>query len=214
VATALGVLAVTTCRSRGVPPSTPEEDKTTVEEKIEPAAGTWGIRAGAVGSLEIGRPLPNSLLGGDLETFYAATLIADGIPWEGFRFDKPPLWVGIRGGPFAKEASHDPDTERLKPLAAAAARAGAKIVDLRVHAPGPATAAGVGVGSTLPALRRAYPDLSLQPTPPTFGKDECVATTPTLEGVYFLFSSCGAAESGAPVERIDLWSEEQELDDE
>ena len=55
LAAALSVLAVATCRSRGVQPSTSEKEMTTVEETSKPAAGKWGIRSGGVGPVELGQ---------------------------------------------------------------------------------------------------------------------------------------------------------------
>jgi hypothetical protein len=86
-----------------------------------------------------------------------------------------------------------------------ALREGARVRAVLVHGPGPVTGAGVGVGSRLEALKAAYPDLDLHPVPPTLGGDECVAESAALKNVRFLFASCDAARSGAPVVRVDVW---------
>ncbi len=169
------------------------------------AAQDWQIRSGAVGCIELGKPLPELLLPADLERHYVARLVADAQPFEGFRFDDPPLVAGIAGGPFAASEGEAP-VDSCRAPATAAARGGATVSVIRVHGRGPVTAAGAGVGSTLAELRAAYPDLSYGPVPPTLGADECVATSPSLSGAYFMFPSCAQAKSGARVTRIDLWS--------
>jgi hypothetical protein len=80
---------------------------------------------------------------------------------------------------------------------------------ISIHGGGPATEAGAGVGSTLDSLKAAYADLEHHPIPPTLGDDECVASTASMPGVYFLFSSCAKAEAGEPVKRVDLWNDSE-----
>ena len=169
---------------------------------------SWTIGTGAVGAVALGRPLPKELLGEGLEARYIARYYGDAQPLEGFRLDAPPLTVVIEGGPFAKKAAEEPVEPTPDPYradGAKAAREGAKVRAVLVHGPGPVTAAGVGVGTALPALKAAYPDLALRPVPQTLGGDECVADSAQLKDVRFIFASCQAAESGAPVLRIDLW---------
>jgi hypothetical protein len=181
-------------------------------EQADPAVRSpeaWQIRSGAVGSIELGKPLPDALKSADLERRYVARFVADAQPFEGFRYDDPPVTVGITGGPFTASEGELP-IDRCRGPATAAARNGAAVRSIRVHGPGPATATAAGVGSTLAQLRAAYADLSLQVVPPTLGSDECVADTPSLPDVHFVFASCERAETGDPVARVDLWHQSAE----
>ena len=191
---ALAILLVAACSGGSIP----------APENL--ARQEWWIRSGAVGSISLGKPLPEVLLTAGLEQRYVARFVADAQPFEGFRYDDPPLTAGIVDGPFAASDGELP-IDLIRSPAAAAARKGAAVSMIRVHGRGPTTEAGVGVGSTLARLRAAYPDLSHCTVPPTLGDDECVASSPSLAGVYFIFASCARAEAGAEVTRIDLWSD-------
>lgn len=179
---------------------------------LDAAAPRWVIASGRVGALVLGQPLPPELATDELGARYVAAYIADGVPFDGFRFDDPPLTAAIADGPFAAQDRDGPGgppvTEPLRAKAAVIARAGAKVTMVMIHGPGPATAAGVGVGADLAALTAAYPDLRLWPRPPTRerdGLDTCVGKTAALPGVGFVFTTCNAAKAGKPVTRVDLW---------
>lgn len=169
----------------------------------------WVIRSDGVGAITLGRPLPEVIITQGLETRYIVRYVADAQPFEGFRFDAPPLTVLVDGGPFSQQVEAEgviePTAERYRMAAAKVARDGAKARAILVHGPGPVTNAGVGVGSRIQALGSAYPDLALHPVPPTLGGDECVAESAMLPNVRFVFPSCEAAKSGGPVLRIDIW---------
>lgn len=166
----------------------------------------WRIDTHRVGPAELGKPLPEALAG-DLDSHYAARLIADARPVDTFVFDDPPL-VAIVDGPFAKsDGNPQGATDRLRAAAVAAARGGATIVGLMITGSGPRTATGLGVGSTFAELQAAYSDFRLSAIPPTLGHDECIGKTPQLPGVAFVFPTCAKAKSGTPVARIDVSAE-------
>ena len=172
-------------------------------------SATWRIESGRVGAVELGKRLPESLIAGDLAARYLARYIADGQPADTFVYDAPPALIILDSGPFRARVSRTgdsakPPTEALRGEAAASARNGAKVQTVMIRGAGPATAAGIGVGSTLAALQAAYSDLQLMPTPETLGDDQCQARTKSLPGVQFVFSTCSKAKSGAPIIRIDV----------
>lgn len=171
--------------------------------------GAWVIRGDGVGAIRLDRPVPAAVLPGDLAQRYGVRYIADGQPLESVRLDRPPLTVAIADGPFSRRVAEaglvEPDAGPFRVAGAAAIRGGARVQRILVQGAGPVTAAGVGVGSALSALKGAYGDLSLQPVPPTLGGDECVGATQALPQVHFVFASCPDAQAGKPVIRIDLW---------
>jgi len=165
----------------------------------------WTIRAGGVGEVRVGRPLPRGL---PLpEEAYFVGYVADGQPVEGLEWKDPPLQVRLQSGPFTRKAARSyvaPDPSPYRARALQEVRKGARVFEIAVVGPGPATPEGHSVGSTLTDLRRTWPDLRPHPVPPTHGQDECVANPPSLPGVWFFFRSCPAAEAGEPVIRIDV----------
>jgi len=174
----------------------------------------WLIAPGRVGTLELGKRMPDRFTASkDLEAHYVARYVADAQPLEGFDYDDPPLTIALASGPFtdyvARGGTDEPQLRKLRGKASKAARRGALVKRILVRGPGPATEAGIGVGSKLDALRAAYPDLRVDPLPPTLGNDECVASTRTVPQVSFVFASCKQAEGGAPVNRIDVWMDEE-----
>jgi len=171
----------------------------------------WRIEPGRVGPIAVGAALPGVLLARDLAGRYLARYIADAQPVDGFEFSDPPVMVLIAGGPFAAACkaagavlAPQPDTRR--DAGAEAARSGAVVDRIMVVGAGPATADGLGVGSSFDAIKAAHPDAHLGPRPETLGNDVCVATSKSLPGVAFVFSTCSKARAGEPALRVELWS--------
>jgi hypothetical protein len=199
-------------------PGSPKTSSTTATEAKAPAMSDsqpaaqkidWTVAQGKVGPIELGKPLPAVVLGRDLGQAYVARYVADGQPVDAFQLDDPPLLVILDKGPYSAAGGQDPtamspsDKHRAEAVEAAKAAAVRAVL---VTGPGPHVS-GVGVGSTLEELRRAFPDLKLAPVPETLGKDRCVGRAKSLPGVGFVFSSCGKADKGEPVLRVDLWPE-------
>lgn len=181
-------------------PKTPPVAEVPVDE-------TWTIESGRVGRIVLGSALPD-VLPADAEDRYFARYINDGQPHEGFRLDVPGLDVAMVGGPFAVYLdSHgygEPPLDRLKTKAVRAARSGQLVSTVHVRDAAVRTAAGTGVGSTLAELRAAHGEMKVRPVPPSLGDDACVADSPALPGVWFVFLTCDGAEAGHTVSRVDL----------
>lgn len=170
-----------------------------------------GMHKAGVARVRLGAPLPRDLVPRDPEARYVAGYHADFQPHEGFRLDTPPVTAFLDQGPFQRASAKgvvDPsEAKGLAGKAARAARGGARVRMILVESADVKTSTGVGVGSNLEALRAAYPDLRVGPVPPTFGGDECVATTPSAPVFHFHFRTCRAAEDGEGVVRVLLFRE-------
>jgi hypothetical protein len=170
----------------------------------------WTIEPARVGAVELGKRVPDALLGPGLEQRYEAIYIADGQPVDVFRFDVPPIMLVLAKGPWRTagrkaDPAGPPPADQHRAKAVELARQGVEVRAVIVLEPGPKTEAGVGVGSSLDELERAYPDLKLRPFPEVLGDDACVGRTKSLADVAFVFSDCRKAKQGEPVRRVDLW---------
>lgn len=133
----------------------------------------WEIDSNGVDDLILGRPLPVSLAHTEKEK--VDMLIADGVPFKGFRFNEPPLLVSLRRK---------------------------KISMMIIESPNIRTKKKIGVGSTLKQINTAYKNVSINPVPSTLGGDEAVAIINNLPNVYFYFKDLKAAKTGGKVVRV------------
>lgn len=175
-----------------------------------------------VGDVRVGAPLPVRLLspGTDPISRFVLGFHADGQTHDGFRLPGIPVRALMEGsGPFTRwfddpKRKEDPPPDasthrRLAEEAVREARAGTQVGWIVVDGPGVRTASGIGVGSTFAEVMTAHPAARLLPQPPTFGKDECVATLSPLTRVQVYFSDCRSARAGGRVTRVTISSHDK-----
>lgn len=173
------------------------------------------IRSGAVGDIRVGKRLPAKFVddAGKLEKLkkrYVAGFYADAQVYEGFRLGSPAILVALQKGPFYRWFE-DPNRKKAPPpnpaprfvdAAIEEAKAGLKVDYVVVEGAGAVTRKGIGVGSTLTELKKAYGSITLHSNPVQFGGDRCVAAIPKLKGVRAYFSTCEAARGGDGIVHI------------
>lgn len=178
--------------------------------EVSPMEKQWQITKDGVGNIKINKSLPSEVLTEELLQRYRAGYYADGIAYDGFRLENPPILVLLDSGPFiekAKKGNPDPNDKSLVTKALSFARKKAKVKMIVIEDQEVRTDKGIGINSTLSDLKTAYDDTVLHPVPPTFGDDECVAMTKKLPNVHFYFPNCKSAEGGCQIRRILIFKE-------
>lgn len=176
------------------------------------------ITSDGIGPIRLGKALPVDLLPKDLVSRYQAGLHSDGEPYDALHLEHPNIIIFFDRGPFQFEFGRRPEAalgilkdkgpEVFGRRLSGYLKRGVRVKAIMVMDPTIRTGQGVGPSSTLEELKKAYPDVKLWPVPPTLGGDECVAQSPSLQNVRFIFSSCEAAKvHGGAVVRVDLWLE-------
>jgi hypothetical protein len=162
------------------------------------------IHGTCVGPICIGRPIPGDRLAPGAGSVFFCRFVADAQILEGFRIGTPAVLAGLDGGAckrWGRKNTGTPPEARFEKAARTLAKR-AKVVVIIVESRDVRARGETGVGSTLPDLRRTFPDLRIAPIPPTFGDDECVATTAREPAIRFHFRDCPAAEKGEGVTRV------------
>lgn len=166
----------------------PRGERTATSLGGTPAA--WLITAKGVGGLHIGAGLDG--LTGDIGSRYATALYGDAQPLEGFALEEPPVFIGVRNGPFSgwsRAHTGEPVPDAIKQRALELAHAGKLSISLLiVTEKGPKTDRGVGVGDSYARFASAYPAAGTPARfPPLWEDPTCVITQKTL---WFFFSRC------------------------
>lgn len=133
----------------------------------------WEITPDGIDGIALGRPIPSSMARSEKERINI--LIADGVPFKGFKFKAPPLMVSLERNKVSMIVIDSPDIK---------------------------TKEGVGVGSTLKQLHSAYKDVNINQVPSTFGQDEAVAIIKDLPNVFFYFKDMKTAKSDGKAVRV------------
>lgn len=165
----------------------------------------WLITSNGVGPIAIGKKMPASAIPKEIESKYEPGFHADGVPHDLLRLDSPKLRVFFDRGPFQSEFKKDKEKDHLALLDEASkkglgkafercVRRSARVQMIIVDDVGIKTEHGLGVGSRLEDIQKVLVDARARIVPPTFGKDECIVTSPTMPNVFFVFESCKAAQ--------------------
>lgn len=138
----------------------------------------WEITQDGVDGIVLGKPIPSAVAHSKKERINR--LIADGVPFKGFKFKEPPLLVSLERN---------------------------KVSTIVIDSPDIKTKEKVGVGSTLRQISSAYKDVSINHVPSTFGNDEAVAVIKDLPNVFFYFKDMKTAKAGGKAVRIMIFKQ-------
>jgi hypothetical protein len=156
---------------------------------------------GGVGDVRLGQAIPKAYLAdeGQAKRRYEIRWVADAQPFEAFRVGDPPLLATFHG-PFtrwAKSNVGELEPSRFVVEALKVARAGAPVESILVEARGPATSAGIGVGSSFAELSSAYPGATLLRLPEWFdSRPTCRVDVSEPPHVSFHLAACRGSERG------------------
>lgn len=127
------------------------------------------ITANAVGEFTLKKTI-SSKIKKNLRPY--KSMIADGVEVAGFTQSKPQLIIITKRFAEGSTGRH------------------ARIKMLITTDPIYTTNKGIHVGSTLSEFRKAYPEARVRAVPPTYGKDNCVATHSDMPHVKYYLQSC------------------------
>jgi len=141
-------------------------------------AHAWEIKSNGVDGIVLGKPLPAKVL--KLPKTRISFFIADGVPFKGYKLTAPPVSVALKKK---------------------------KVSAILIESGEVTTKLGVGVGSTLGDLEKAYGEVPVHAVPPTLGDDEAAASTAKLKNVFFYFKDVKDAKAGGAIKRIMLFKQ-------
>ncbi len=158
-------------------------------------------------SVLLGEHLPAALLVGIADK-YVATFVADAQPFEGFRFDDPPVTVKLADGPWAewnKKASPEPlvpGSKRYRDFAGRAAKLAPNMVVrmIEIASDLPRTEEGMHVGSTPEEIRRAYPQAKTFAVPGYYSDGDCGFEIPHV--IFFQETPRGSCDKNGRIAHI------------
>lgn len=149
------------------------------ERGVEKRTGA-GTETDPEHSVLLGARLPASLLAGIAAT-YVATYVADAQPFEGFRWEDPPVVVTLSDGPWTqwnKKSAPEPlqpGSKRHREFAEKAAKHAPNMIVRRIEIDSeePRTREGAHIGSTPEEIRNAHPEAKTFAMPGYYSDGDC-----------------------------------------